>query len=305
MGRLKRLISRAAQQIASLPMKAIGPHLRTDILDHLTEEASSVVKIPGNQIRFCTPSPLLLARASSVLSKEADTIHWIDGFEKRTVFWDVGANVGVYTLYAAIQKRVSVLAFEPSAANFHVLSRNIHLNELGDLATAYCIAFSNRSELGMLNMASASMGAAISQFGRSGEMSRYWEGQTPTASHGMIGFTIDSFVAQFNPPFPNYLKLDVDGLEPRILEGARVTLRDTRLRSLLVELSISRESECHNALLLLEEAGFRFVSRGATQGTQTESAANHLFQRAACPVTSNQADSKHSVCNAESVRLAK
>jgi FkbM family methyltransferase len=291
MRKVKRLISRTAQQIASLPMKAIGPHLRTDLLDHLTEEAISVVKIPGNQIRFYTPSPLLIARASSVLSKEADTIQWIDGFEKRTVFWDVGANVGVYTLYAAIQKRVSVLAFEPSAANFHVLSRNIHLNQLGDLATAYCIAFSNRSELGMLNMASASMGAAISQFGRSGEMSRYWEGQTPTASHGMIGFTIDNFIAQFHPPFPNYLKVDVDGLEPRILEGARVTLQDTRLRSVLVELVLGQESENRSTLSLLGDAGFHFVSRGPTQGTKTESAANHLFQKATSPTANNQAGS--------------
>jgi hypothetical protein len=149
------------------------------------------------------------------------------------------------------------------------------------------------------------MGASISQFGQPGEMSRYWGGQEGAAAHGMIGFTIDSFIAQFDPPFPNYLKLDVDGLELPILEGARVTLRDARLRSVLVELSISRESERRNAQLLLEEAGFRFVSRGATQGTQTESAANHLFQRAEGPLMSNQADSKNPLCIAESVQLAK
>jgi FkbM family methyltransferase len=288
MSNLKRLISRTAEQIASLPMKAIGPHLRTNILDHLTEEAVTVVKIPGNQIRFYAPSPLLMARASSVLSKEADTIQWIDGFEEGTVFWDIGANVGVYSLYAAIQKRVFILAFEPSAANFHVLTRNIHLNQLGDRATAYCMAFSDRSELGMLNMASASMGAAINQFGRSGEMSRYWEGQTATASHGMIGFTIDNFIAQFDPPFPNYLKLDVDGLEPQILEGARVALRDTRLRSILVELVLGHESENRSTLALLGDAGFHFVSRGPTQGTKTELAANHLFQKATSPTANNQ-----------------
>jgi len=305
MSNLKRLISRTAEQIASLPMKAIGPHLRTNILDHLTEEAITVVKIPGNQIRFYTPSPLLMARASSVLSKEADTIQWIDGFEERSVFWDIGANVGVYSLFAAIQKRVSVLAFEPSAANFHVLSRNIHLNQLGDRATAYCIAFSDRSQLGMLNMASASMGAAVNQFGRSGEMSRYWDGQTVASSHGMIGFTIDDFIAQFDPPFPNYLKIDVDGLEPQILQGARTALYDRRLRSLLVELNVKHESQNRSTLSLLEQAGFRFVSNGPTQGVGGELAANFLFQKGPSPIANNQADPKDPQCSAESVQLAK
>jgi FkbM family methyltransferase len=303
MGKLKTFMSRAAQQIASLPMKAIGPHRRSEILDRFTEDAISVVRIPGNQIRFYTPSPLLIARASSVLSKEADTIQWIDAFEEKSVFWDIGANVGVYSLYAGIQKRVFVLAFEPAAANFHVLSRNLHLNRVGDRVTAYCIAFSDRSRLGMLNMASPSMGAAVSQFGRSGEMSRYWDGQNGAASHGMIGFTIDDFIAQFNPPFPNYLKIDVDGLEPQILEGARQTLRDVRLRSLLVELTINRESKNRNSLSLLEEAGFRFVSSGATQSSGGELAANHLFQKGPSPSANNQVDSKNPKCSAESVRL--
>jgi FkbM family methyltransferase len=305
MGKLKRSISRAAQQIASLPMKAIGKHLRAEVLERLTEETISVTMIPGNQIRFYTPSPLLMSRAASVLSKETDTIQWIDGFEDGTVFWDIGANVGVYSLYAAIQKRVSVLAFEPSAANFYVLSRNIHLNQLGDRATAYCIAFSDRSQLGMLNMASPSMGAAVSQFGRSGEMSRYWDGQTAAASHGMIGFAIDDFIAQFNPPFPNYLKIDVDGLEPQILQGARTTLRDARLRSLLVELGVKRETENRSTLSLLEQAGFRFVSNGPTQGSGGELAANYLFQKSPSSIANNQADSKDTKCSAESVQLAK
>jgi hypothetical protein len=137
-------------------------------------------------------------------------------------------------------------------------------------------------------MASPSMGAAISQFGRPGEMSQYWEGQKgAAATHGMIGFTIDDFIAQFDPPFPNYVKLDVDGLELQILEGARMTLRDPRLQSILAELSVSGDGEHRDAHSFLEEVGFRFVSRGATQGTQTESAANHLFQRATRPVMSN------------------
>jgi FkbM family methyltransferase len=293
MSKLHRLAFGIAIRLGAWPLKILAPGLRAELLERVTEEMVSVTSIPGNEICFYTPAPLLISRAASVLSKEEDTIQWIDGFEAGAVFWDIGANVGVYSLYAAIRKNVSVLSFEPSAANFHVLSRNIQLNQLGGQVTAYCIALSGRTELGVLNMSSPSMGAAISQFGQPGEMSPYWEGHTQAAVHGTIGFSIDDFIAHFDPPFPNYLKMDVDGLELPILRGAQRTLRDSRLQSMIVELSVSNKDENRIAQSLLEEAGFRFVSRGATQGTQTESAANHLFERANRSVMIGQADSKH------------
>ena len=48
---------------------------------------------------------------------------------------------------------------------------------------------------------------------------------------------------QFQPPFPNYLKIDVDGLEWSILRGAKQTLGDSRLRSAMIELSVSNQDE--------------------------------------------------------------
>lgn len=278
--RLRRLISQTALTLATWPLKAVGLGLRADALERLTESAVSTIETPDHQLRFYTPSPLLISRASSLLCKEPDTIAWINHFEDKAVFWDIGANIGTYSLYAAACRGVTVLAFEPSAANFHVLSRNIQLNELGDRVKGYCIAFSDESKLGMLNISSPAMGAAVSQFGLAGEMSPYWNRQAAAASHGMLGFAIDEFIAQFNPPFPNYLKIDVDGLEPEILRGASVTLRDVRLESVLVEVGITiAEKENRSTVSLLEEAGFHFVSRGLIQGSGTELAANYLFQR--------------------------
>ncbi len=282
----KRLTRAATLRLCSWSLQALNPGVRAEVLESVKEDVITPVSVPTGQIRFHTPSPLLVSRATSMLSKETDTIRWIDGFEDRAVFWDVGANVGVYSLYAAARKRISVLSFEPLAANFHVLTNNINLNQLSDLITSYCIAFSGNTRLGFLNMASPEMGAAISQFGRPSEMSQYWDGQTRASMHGMVGFTIDDFVSQFDPPFPNHMKIDVDGLEVPILAGARKTLSDPRLRSLVVELSLSRDRERSEARSFLEEAGFHFISRGVTQGTETESAANHLFERLERPVVS-------------------
>jgi len=83
------------------------------------------------------------------------------------VLWDVGANVGIYTLYAA-QREVTVCAFEPLAANYYVLNRNIQLNGLSGRICAYCLAFSGEARLGVLNTPVAVMGAALSHFGDAG-----------------------------------------------------------------------------------------------------------------------------------------
>ena len=49
--------------------------------------------------RSAVPKPLL--------TKEPGTIAWIEGFTEDDVFWDVGANVGLYSLYAGIDDFVS------------------------------------------------------------------------------------------------------------------------------------------------------------------------------------------------------
>jgi FkbM family methyltransferase len=251
-----------------------------EVLEQLTEQAITQTETPHGSIRFFAPSPVLASRAESLLTKEPDTIRWIDTMEKDSVFWDIGANVGVFSLYAACTRRLSVLAFEPSAPNFHSLARNVNLNQYGDRISAYCLALSGRTQLGTLNLASLAMGASMSEFGERGQLSKWLERESGVGCHGMVGFTIDDFIARFHPPFPNYIKIDVDGIEPAIIEGATRTLRDPRLKSLIVELSAGNNSEQDlGSIAALERSGLRLVSTGEVQRTQAASGANHLFRR--------------------------
>ena len=252
--------------------------MRTQILEELIAGSVTTTALPSGEIRFFAPTPLLLLRAKTVLEKEPDMIRWIDGFTESDVLWDIGANVGVFSLYASIMRRARVLAFEPSAANFFVLSRNISVNGLNDRFAAYCLAFSGETELGSLNGGSDTLGGAMSQFGKTGEMSRYWTGASGS-SHGMIGFSVDEFVERFNPPLPTRIKMDVDGLEWPILQGARRTLSSSNLKSAMIELSLTNKEERSRAMGYLEECGLEFVASGDPQGVDNEWAANHLFVR--------------------------
>ena len=270
---------RAIREAASFPLWVLADDQRGRALEKLNGSMVSEVGFPEGSLRFMTPTPLLQARASSILSKEPDTIQWIDCFKPSDVFWDVGANVGMFSLYAARRRGVQVRAFEPSADNYMVLCRNVEMSSLDDRIIPYCIALTGNTGLGVLNSPSREMGAAVHQFGRRGETSRYCNGSTNVCAQGMIGFTIDDIIQQFRPSFPTRLKLDVDGLEWSILQGARETLRDPRLQSIMVELSISDEVERDRAIAWLSDSGFELVSQGEIQEAGGEKAANHFFAR--------------------------
>jgi FkbM family methyltransferase len=273
------LFRRAARRLALLPLQALDAETRAGALERLSQAAIARAPIAGGELAFFAPTSLLRSRAATVLSKEPDTIAWLDGLTERDVLWDVGANVGAFSLYAAARARCGVLAFEPSAPNFFVLTRNIQLNRLSERVTAYCVALSGATGLGALNLDSAELGTAMSQFGHVGETSRYSTHSHPLW-HGMVGFTVDDFIAKFGAVCPTHLKLDVDGLELPILQGARVTLSDARLRSAMVEISLTHEAERAASLQLMRDCGFTLASQGAVQGMSGEQAANHLFVKA-------------------------
>ena len=119
-------------------------------MEQLVEGLIAVTPVEKKAIRFFAPSPLLQQRAANMISKEPDMIRWINGLSNDAVFWDIGANVGVFSLYAATQQSCKVLAFEPAAANFYALTRNISLNGLGNDVHAYCVALAGATELGSL-----------------------------------------------------------------------------------------------------------------------------------------------------------
>ena len=203
-------------------------------------------------ISFHCPSQTTRWRARTLLEKEPETIRWIDEFDPGKVFWDVGANIGVYSLYAA-KRGMIVCAFEPSPGNFYTLTRNVELNELSQQISALCLAFDVKTRLDGFYQQSLEIGSALHQFGSSTD----WQGNPlPTAvRQAMLGFSIDDYISIFQAPVPNYLKIDVDGIEDRIVQGAARTLADSRLQSLLIELDTGKQDAYRPTVDLIESCG--------------------------------------------------
>ena len=76
---------------------------------------------------FVCPNRTVSWRVTTFLTKEPETIEWIDTFAPGDVLFDIGANIGCYSIYAA-SRSVRVMAFEPESQNYALINQNIFLN---------------------------------------------------------------------------------------------------------------------------------------------------------------------------------
>jgi hypothetical protein len=80
------------------------------------------VPLRGKGMRFATTGSSSKKRLRSLFSKEPITIAWMDTFASGETLYDIGANVGMYTVYAAVMRDAAVYSFEPEALNYAELN---------------------------------------------------------------------------------------------------------------------------------------------------------------------------------------
>jgi FkbM family methyltransferase len=103
-------------------------------------------------LRFLNVSKGAFRRAFNLHMKEPDSLRWIDRMAPGSIFWDVGANVGVLSLYAAQRGDLQVHAFEPAAVNYYVLAANCELNGFYDVMNCYLLGFADRTRVGRIEV---------------------------------------------------------------------------------------------------------------------------------------------------------
>jgi FkbM family methyltransferase len=232
------------------------------------------VATPHGRLAFVTTHPFALEYPRELQAREPETLEWIDSFEAPAVFWDIGANIGAYTLYAALRPGTEVLAFEPAAANYAALCSNIEVNGLDGVAAAYCVALGERMQLAQLNMAGTHPGSVFNAFDSTVDC--FGRPLDIAFRQAAVGFSVDGFRQLLDAPTPNYVKLDVDSIEEEILIGAAETLREPALRSVLVELTEDGSERNARIAAPLAAAGFSISHRGAPRG----GVFNAVFRRA-------------------------
>ena len=276
--RIAEALSAILDRAARIPGRRFYQlHLDRQTREHRSFEHLTEIEGPAGPLRFHTPSRLSLWRAETLFTKEPATITWIDGFAAGDVFWDIGANIGAYSLYAAAARGLHTLAFEPSPGNFANLCTNVALNRVDHLVEAYPIALSDRIGLDRLAMPDSEVGNAFSSLEGDGGTAR----ESGSISQAVTSYSVDGFAAQFEPAFPNHIKIDVDGIEDRIVAGAGRTLEDPRLRSVQVEMDVTEPEKGRRIQRLIEAAGFTLEGQYRSPLFPDSPACNYQFFRPA------------------------
>lgn len=238
------------------------------------------LSISGITVSYVTPNSFTKWRVDSLFEKEPITLEWIAGFGPNDVLIDVGANVGMYTIWAAKTRGVKVFAFEPESQNYSLLNRNIVLNKLGNSVTAYCLAISDVAGLSQLHLSQFAAGGSCHSLGEKLDFKH--EPMRPAFSQGCISAPLDELVASGTIPEPDHIKIDVDGFEPKVIAGARRIIERDKLRSLLIEVN-QNLADHMDMVAELNTAGFKHdpaqVAAAERKSGAFKGCAEYVFKR--------------------------
>jgi len=210
-------------------------------------------------------------------AKEPWTADWLRNTVKPgDVLYDIGANVGTFSLVAAKHCQARVIAFEPGYSSFARLCDNIQLNGCQHLIVPVPVPLTDSN--GVFGFKYRSVDPGQSRHRLKPNAWRF-RGVTPAGARyeqPMLAMTLDDVVTTFGLPEPQHVKIDVDGVEDRVLLGARRTLKSPRLRSLLIE---ADQAKWPAVVSLLQQAGLTLASRVNRDAKKAEAPAYGLFIR--------------------------
>lgn len=234
----------------------LGKTFNDQVIDFVLQQKERVTH-NGVTLHLSTPTWLTRWRAATFASKEPETLDWIDSLPTDSVIWDIGANIGLYTLYAAQKRQCRVWAFEPSVFNLELLARNIYNNGMVKQVCIVPFALSDHSGFSELHMSSTAWSGALSTFGE-----KYgWDGKeiSQVFEFKTIGLTMEDAVNKLGLPVPDYIKIDVDGIEHLILSGGKEILKF--VKGVHIEVNDAFHEQAEQCSKILSDAGLRLESK--------------------------------------------
>lgn len=162
------------------------------------------------------------------------------------VIYDVGAFAGAYALFFARAAGAGglVVAFEPQPDNFAKLTRNLALNQVHNVRALELALGAHAGPRALYKLPGMATTASLAP-----------EADTPLRQRAGVAQVarLDDVIATLALPPPDFIKVDVEGLELDVLRGAAATLAGHR-PNLLVEIHGSSRREKSQRMLDLMRA---------------------------------------------------
>ena len=213
-------------------------------------------------LRFHTPSSISAYRAKSFFTKEPDTLRWMNKYGgNKKILYDIGANMGIYSLYFSKRFNSISYVFEPSFMNLNLIQNNIKLNNLEKNIVIIPNPTFSKTAISKLYQLRRNAGDATTTFNDKNVfkdmLSKSKEGDSPSINK-VLGLSIDNLVESKILKKPDLIKIDVDGNEIEVLKGCKNILSENRKISILIEL---RKNTYNSAKKILKQSSFKFISK--------------------------------------------
>ena len=185
------------------------------------------------------------SRTRSVMG-EPWTVHWLERvIAPGDVVYDVGANIGAYSLVAAIshEREVRVFAFEPSFVTYAALCRNILENACEKCITPMPVALTEHRGNTLFKYRSLVSGDAEHAVGSRNLFTKGFKERKPVYQQRILGIPLDTLLDDFALDPPDHIKLDVDGAELQVLRGAAATLARGAVKTVMIDMRDDRDGK--------------------------------------------------------------
>lgn len=229
---------------------------------HLVREVVHTTDGKSYPLKFHTPNYLCEIRAITFSTKEPETLAWIDEYGGDGAFFDIGANVGLYSIYYGATKPGNVYAFEPSVFNLALLVKNLNVNDLEKKVKIISNPIAEANKFADFTLSSMQEGGALSAFG----VDYGYDGKplTRVSSYQTLGFSLDFLLASgVVEEHPIMIKIDVDGIEHLILRGAIKTISNPICRTVLLEVPDDYSEQSDEVSKILLGCGFVLINKAS------------------------------------------
>jgi len=152
---------------------------------------------------------------------EHDELQIVSGLEldSGVSIWDVGANIGVYSIFfAKIFKNAKIVSFEPCKSTFELLKENLSHNKCEKISLFNC----------GLGQSTESQFLIESDLGPASNSIVLQEGPLGNTREKIEMTTIDVFISNFPDLAPKLIKIDVEGYEPQVIMGGEVFIKSQK-----------------------------------------------------------------------------